>query len=84
MDNNLLLGILWSWSWLALRPIDAVNFKVILKIVVCKLERRSPFKRYQRRKETQFKISSAQSLATADEKEVRRENVVLCDDNKNN
>ena len=47
-------------------------------------KRRSPFKRYQRRKETQFKISSAQSLATADEKEVRRENVVLCDDNKNN
>lgn len=30
-----------------------------------------PF-RYQRRKETQLKISSAQSLATADEKEVRR------------
>ena len=30
MDNNLLLGILWSWVGLALSTLDAVNFEVIL------------------------------------------------------
>ena len=42
MDNNLLLGLLWSWSGLALSTIDAVNFKVILKILSNK-KRRSSF-----------------------------------------
>ena len=71
MDNYLLLGILWSWSRVALSTINALNLKVILQ-KFCKMRKDCLLLRYQRRKETQFKISSAQSLASADEKEVKR------------
>ena len=71
MDNNLLLGVLWSWSGLALSTIDAVNYEVILWTISKMWEKKDGLLlRYQRRKETQFKISSAQCLASVDEKEV--------------